>query len=156
MNAQRVVIGIDPGKTGAIAVVGQSTALIWDWPGDEQAVADLVRDEILFNSALDVALVAIEGQQAMPKQGVSSTFKLGANFGVWLGVLAMTGWPVRVVRPQEWQRGLLRAGDGEGKDRSLAAARRLFPAVDLRLKKHNGRADALLIAYWAWREIGGK
>jgi hypothetical protein len=70
---------IDPGKTGAIALVSElATASVWDW--EDMAGLGYLR-------SLDVSKVLIEKQQAFPKQGVSSVFKLGVNYGQWLGRL---------------------------------------------------------------------
>jgi crossover junction endodeoxyribonuclease RuvC len=86
----------------------------------------------------------------MPKQGVTSTFKFGANFGTWQGIIAVLGLPCLMPRPAEWQKGLVRKSDGKDpKARSLAVARRLFPDAELSKKKDHGRADALLLAWWA-------
>jgi hypothetical protein len=43
--------------------------------------------------------------------------------------------------------------DGQGKDKDAARfkAQALFPQIELHLKKHDGRADALLIAEFARR-----
>jgi crossover junction endodeoxyribonuclease RuvC len=82
----------------------------------------------------------------MPKQGVSSTFKFGVNFGIWRGILAAYQIPFQLVKPRQWQKGVIRKADG--KMASLIAARRRWPKAELHLKKHHGRADALWIAEW--------
>jgi len=88
----------------------------------------------------------------MPKQGVSSTFKFGMNFGAWQGILAALRIPYITVTPRQWQKALLDAGTGETKARSLNMARRLFPEVEMRFKADDGKADALHLARWAQRE----
>lgn len=138
-------IGVDPGQTGAIAVISDNGVMVWDWPGDETAAAKIAMD--LWTHSPKAKMAAIESQNAFPGQGVTSMFKLGKNFGTWLGILAMLGVPYKIVRAQEWQKGVVTKS--AGKDGNLAAARRLFPEAELHLKKHHGRADALLIAYWA-------
>ena len=91
----------------------------------------------------------------MPKQGVSSTFTFGQNFGQWEGIIAAMSLPCLQPTPQDWQKGLVRKSDSEDpKARALIAARRLFPDVDLSRKKDHGRADALLLAWWARRQGG--
>jgi len=140
--------GIDPGNSGAIAfLLSDDLPRVYDWPGDASAAAEIVKD---LHSECRVQLAALEKVHSMPKQGISSTFKFGVNFGIWQGILAMIGWPHLMPRPQEWQKGLVSKTDGpDPKSRSLAVARRLFPDVDLSKKKHDGRADALLLAWWA-------
>jgi hypothetical protein len=140
----RTYIGIDPGQSGALAVIHRDGYTVDDWPGDEVAAADLLRMVMVNHQGPYMA--ALELVHAMPKQGVASMFKFGCNFGVWKGLLAMAGIPFRLVRPQEWQKGFISKADG--KTAALAAARRLFPDAPLGRAKDHGRADALLIANW--------
>lgn len=141
-------IGIDPGQTGAVAVLHPDGYEVWDWPGDEVAAAERVR---YIHNRYQVRLAAIEQVSAMPGQGVSSMFKFGANFGAWKGILAALAIPFRTVRPQEWQKGLVPKKEGTVKP-SLTVARRMFPLAELGRQKDHGRADALLIAEWARRQ----
>ncbi len=148
--AMKSWLGIDPGASGAAALItADGQALVQDYPGDPSLAADLVRQ---WRADHQIQLAALESVHAMPKQGVSSMFKLGANFGAWLGLLAALGVPHVLVRPQEWQRGILTKGDGpDTKAQSLAAARRQWPDMELGLKRHHGRADALHLAAYAMR-----
>ena len=147
MNKPTAYLGIDPGITGAIALIHDDGQIVEDWPGDEVGAADIVR---AWSVTYKIRLAAIERVNAMPGQGVSSTFKFGANFGAWKGILAALQIPFRTVRPQEWQKGLV--PKCEGKSTSIAVARRLFPNMDLHRKADHNRADALLIADWARRQ----
>lgn len=148
--------GIDPGQGGALAIISgdMQEAYSWDYPGSIEAAADLLR-EVMFEH--HPVLVAIEKVGAMPKQGVSSTFKFGQNFGSWLGALSALQLPYIVVTPSKWQRSVLDSGGGDTKTRSLSMARRLFPGVDLSRKKDHGKADALLLALYAsrWHKQNG-
>jgi crossover junction endodeoxyribonuclease RuvC len=140
-------LGIDPGQSGAIALLSEEQVLVEDWPGDPNAAADAVRKLILGHN---FKLAALERVNAMPKQGVSSTFKLGQNVGAWQGILAALGLPYLMPTPREWQKGLVKQSDGpDTKARSLAVARRLFPDAELSRKSDHGRADALLLAWFA-------
>ena len=140
--------GVDPGQLGAVAVIPEDDMpLVEDWPGDPVAAADILRS---WATEYQIQLVALESVHAMPKQGVSSTFKFGVNFGTWQGILSGLGLPYLMPRPTEWQKGLVRKSDGaDPKSRSLAVARRLFPDAELSRKKDHGRADSLLLAWWA-------
>jgi crossover junction endodeoxyribonuclease RuvC len=53
-----------------------------------------------------------------------------------------------LVTPGVWKRhaGLI----GKEKDASRELAARLYPQATLNLKKHHGRADALLLARYGW------
>ena len=129
-------------------------AYAWDFPGSIEAAADLLREVLLEHHPV---LTGIEKVHAMPKQGVSSTFKFGSNYGSWLGAMSAMQMPHIIVTPAKWQRSLLDSGGGDTKTRSLSMARRLFPNVDLHLKKHHGRSDALLLALYAarWQKQNG-
>ena len=142
---QKAFIGIDPGQTGAAALIHTEGELIHDWQGIAPA-SNTIRE---WRIAYNVCMVAVEMVHAMPKQGVTSMFNFGMNFGMWQGILATLQMPYVFVRPQIWRKGLIFRSDGQGKEGGLNAARRLFPDAELHLKKHSGRADALLIALWA-------
>lgn len=149
---QRAWIGIDPGKSGAIALIHRDGQIAEDWPGDAAGAAEML---LTWRLEFSIELVALERVHAMPGQGVKSMFSFGQNLGQWQGILAALQIPYVMPRPQEWQRGLVNPSDGpDAKARSLAVARRLFPDADLSRKKDHGRADALLLAWWARRQGG--
>lgn len=150
---KKAYLGIDPGQSGAFALLSEQQAFVCDYPGDPQAA---VRSLSHFTPGFYIQLAALEKVNAMPKQGVSSTFKFGQNFGVWQGILAAFGLPHILPTPREWQKGLVRKSDGaDPKARSLAVARRLFPDQPLSRKSDNGRADALLLA-WYCKQMSGE
>ncbi len=160
-----IIAAIDPGLDGALAVydLRAGTAKIADTPatpapGTRQYLeAEMVA--LLREYAIDRAV--IERQQAFPTrpgqpgqperrgQGASSAFNMGIGFGLWRGMLGALSIPYEIVSASQWtkQVGLPTGGN---KDTHRALAQRLFPANarDLRLKKHDGRADALLLAHW--------
>lgn len=141
-------IGIDPGQTGAVALLSDSCVVQFKDYDEPLAV---LMEMLSWVQTYRVKIIALEEVHSMPKQGVASTFKFGGNFGWYKGALDMIslflGIPWCLVRPQEWQRGVC-SGKGADAD-SLTVARRMYPDADLSLKKHHGRADALLIAAWA-------
>lgn len=142
--------GIDPGLTGAIAFISESSSVdVFDYPGNPSGAAQIIKDWCMNHS---IRMLVLERVSAMPKQGVSSVFKLGHNYGCWDGILSSLDVPYLVEPPRVWQKGLIRKTDGaDPKSRSLTVARRLFPKAPLGLKKHHNRADALLMAYYARR-----
>src|SRR5712692_2445907 len=151
-------IGIDPGLSGAVAVLAADGALVavHDTPVLTLATTRGTRQEydlpglvaLLGAYAGPQAHVTLEESQAMPGQGVRSMFTIGVGFGVWLGVLAALAFPSTRVRPAVWKRAL---GVGKDKEASRLRAMQLFPTADLRRKKDHGRAEALLLAYWGWQ-----
>jgi len=92
----------------------------------------------------DEVIAYMEMVSSMPKDAQSIAFSLGDSVGVMRGVLATLGIPLHLVRAKEWKRHfkLLQCG----KDYSRTVAQQLFPSAPLELKKHHGRAEALLIA----------
>lgn len=134
-------IGIDPGATGAMAI-------LWSISGDHEIevfdYSPMVWE--YFPMASKSIVTVIEQVHAMPGQGVTGVFNFGMNYGWWLGVLAVAGHAPIQVSPQRWKKhfGLI----GQPKDASRELAIKLFPKLkkELSLKKHHGRADALLIA----------
>ena len=79
-------IGIDPGKTGAVAIL--------DDKGKYINVLDFGQEELmptLIGYAPVVKFAYLEKVHSMPGQGVVSTFSFGENFGWWQGVLGSLG-----------------------------------------------------------------
>ena len=89
----------------------------------------------------------IEEAQSMPGQGVRSMFTTGYGLGLWVALLAALQMPYTTVRPAIWKA----LGLGKDKEQARLRAQQLFPTADLRLKKHHGRAEALLLAWYGWQ-----
>ena len=159
------VIGIDPGLNGFVACVENADTVLWTAATptistgkkrqyDICKMVGLIEDDLVYSFP---DMVIIEKQQAMPKQGVSSTFRTGVGFGLWEGIIAALGLPYRVVHPRTWQRIAHRDILGnDPKGRSIIAARRLFPNVDLRrtekcIKPDHNKADAILLAWYGFQ-----
>ncbi|HEY4355635.1 MAG TPA: hypothetical protein VGN16_07815 [Acidobacteriaceae bacterium] len=144
------LFAIDPGMTGAIACIRDGVASVEDLPVITDRALAWVDGNALTAKLLRLrsgkpATCIIERVGAMPGQGVSSSFKFGMGFGSILGVLQSMQIPIEFVTPVVWKRDL---GLAKEKTASLDKARLLFPYVDLHLQKHDGRAEALLIAHW--------
>jgi len=151
-----VLIGIDPGVTGAIAFLRPDLTLVSveDMPtmlltGKKQQVNGAALTALL-NKLLQLApgsgdtTAYLERVSAMPRQGVSSMFNFGTGYGVIQGVLAALHIPTVLVSPAQWKK---RAGlRGKEKDAGRTLAQQLYPEAPLGRKKDIGRADAILIA----------
>ena len=148
-------IGIDPGITGAIAILKDDLTCIEviDMPAmalgvNHQQVnaAELAKIIAYRARKTDVSetSVFLEQVNAMPGQGVTSMFNFGMSYGIVIGVCAALGFPLVLVRPTAWKKiaGLI----GKPKDAARTLAQQLYPELDLARKKDVGRADALLIA----------
>jgi len=142
-----LTIGIDPGISGAIAVLCDDRFIAcYDMPtmadGKRNQVNGAELARIFFYH--DPDRVIVERVHSMPGQGVASTFAFGQSFGVILGVVSAMGYPVHLVTPQQWKRccGL----KGKDKEASRSLAQQKYPQAALGRKKDAGRADAILIA----------
>jgi crossover junction endodeoxyribonuclease RuvC len=146
--------GVDPGLSGAVAFIRPDAA----HPGNRLAVFDapLVGGEfdgVAFAKLLAHRLpdmITIEHAFSRPGQGVASTFKFGKTFGQALGVIQALGIPYELVSPTTWKKHC-KISPSSPKDASRLVCKRLYPDADIPLKKHHGRADAILIAHYAWR-----
>ncbi len=155
-----IFIGIDPGLTGAVASLSVDVALVGDTPihrvGKSKRVYDVSRMRRELSALLDCGeecFAILEQQQAMPKQGVSSTFKTGQGFGLWEGILAALHIRYEIVHPTRWKKRMLDGLPTKDKASSRIVAGRLFPDVDLGRRKDNGRSDALLLAEYGRRTM---
>lgn len=156
----RVTLGIDPGQTGAVAVlVDGDFAEFIDMPTlprpaggchvDAATLAARLR-EVVINAGGAHVFAVLEEVGAMPKQGVSSTFRFGESYGVVRGVLGALQISFRMVSPVQWKRSMALTGKEKDVARTVAIQRHPRAATHLARKKDVGRADALLIATWAY------
>jgi len=152
-------IGIDVGNNGAIALlVDGKLETVVDMP-----VVEIQRGKTMKRQVSAQALVgiikemnpthaAVEKVASMPNQGVSSMFAFGRSAGVIEGVLAALEVPVSYVQPAVWARTM---NKGYGKDASRHRAMELHPDKQelFKLVKHDGRAEAVLIAMWGAKQL---
>lgn len=150
-----LVLGVDPGLTGAWALLDASGGFV--------AVEDLpvIRDGRLAwidADALSGRLIelragrpmraVVERVHAMPRNGSQAAFSQGATLGSILAALQLVRVSIELVTPAAWKRA---AGLAADKRASLDRARLLFPDAPLDRQKDHGRAEALLIAAHALR-----
>jgi len=154
-------IGIDPGLTGAIAVLDNQGAVhfMWDMPTTARSTGrgnEVSAQGLVGLLRWPECRVWIERVGPMPKQGVTSVWSFGRSLGVIEGVLAALGLPYHLVAPARWKKhhGLI----GRDKDCARTLVLQQHPALADRLarKKDIGRAEAILIAQYgqAQRETG--
>lgn len=152
-----IYVGIDPGLSGAIAALsvyadGTCIPAAYDLPrlGSDLDWREIHRCLESYIYENHPPKVGIEKVNAMPKQGVASSFRFGMAYG---GLLALChSYPTELIPPRKWKAEFQLAS---GKGDSLLVARRLFPFVDLTKKKDHNKAEALLIAeYLRRREFG--
>ena len=107
------IFGIDPGLSGAIAILQKKKVLnLFDMP----VMAEGKKNKKQLNSAQlvniirensigdDEIAVVVEQVNAMPGQGVTSMFNFGQTFGAIKGVCAALNLPIFFVRPSKWKK----------------------------------------------------
>lgn len=153
MEKNKWIVGIDPGFKGAIAFLSLNDKLyIRDLPltlyNGKKQIDHKVFSAMISTRASVVSFAAIEVVGSRPGQDVGSVIRFGFNAGVLHGVFAAHGIKVLNVVPAVWKSCL---GLDQDKKKSLELARKLFPdyAHYFKLAKHDGRAEAALIAYFA-------
>ena len=152
-----IIIGIDPGISGAISIVENKKILeVYDTPTmidgkknkrqiNSAQVTNIIKERL--NSGKKVVVV-VEHVNAMPGQGVTSMFNFGQSFGVIKGICAALNLPIHFVRPVKWKKhfNLIKTN----KDASRTKVIEVYPEISAKLhrKKDSNRADAILIALY--------
>ena len=141
-------IGIDPGLKGGIAIIGESSVEVFPYSDDalKSVCRSLTGEEVR---------CCLEQVHAMPKQGVSSTFKFGMSYGYIKGALECRNISYQEIPPRRWKKEF---GLNSDKAASVEVCKRLFPAVELKASSrcrtdHDGMAEALLMAEYARRNL---
>ena len=150
-----IVVGIDPGLSGAIAILENNKVLnIFDMP----VMAEGKKNKRQLNSAQLVNIikdstkpnaektVVVEQVNAMPGQGVTSMFNFGQTFGAIKGVCAALELPIFFVRPSKWKKHFELINSS--KDSSRTKVIEMYPSLSSQLakKKDVNKSDAILIA----------
>jgi hypothetical protein len=149
------VIGIDPGISGALALLTHD--------GDLIDVADMptLRDGSAGRTAVNAPLLAellarwhareviCEFVSARPGEGAVGAFSFGRSRGAIEGACAVLSLPIRFLTPRSWKRIIgLPAGRDGAKDAARSGAIRRWPdkAALVARAKDDGRAESALIA----------
>ena len=150
-----IIIGIDPGVSGAISILENKKVIdIFDMPTmidgkknkkqvNGSQVSNIIKEKL--NHHTEVSVV-VEHVNAMPGQGVTSMFNFGQSFGVIKGICSALSLPIYFVRPTKWKKyfNLIKTN----KDASRTKVIEIYPEISSKLsrKKDSNKADAILIA----------
>jgi hypothetical protein len=163
------LVGIDPGLSGAIAVLLQraghaSQLTVIDMPTLDITVAGKRRRRLdlaalagalsgVAVGAPDVVLIEdVSGRPPGLKGSQSGAFMQGFNAAAPVAICAALGLPYNLVVPAVWKKAM---GTPADKDGARLAASRLFPefAHLWARSKDDGRAEAALLAAFAARRV---
>lgn len=148
-----VYVGIDPGKKGAMAIMGYSNTT-----GERYMMKIIPFDPQEYIKTLKqfhIATCCIEQVHALHGNGITSSFSFGQTYGWLLGILDALGISYQTISPQRWKR---EYGLNSEKEKSIEVCKRLFPDVDLKRterckKDDDGYAESLLLAEYARRHM---
>ena len=158
-----IIIGIDPGVSGAICILtdGKITE-IYDMPTmidgkknkkqvNGAEITNIINKELVNEKDINVV---IEHVTAMPGQGVTSMFNFGQSFGVLKGICAALKLPVHFIRPVKWKKHFNLINTE--KDASRTKVIEVFPYISSKIskKKDANKADAILIARFFHETVG--
>ena len=149
------IIGIDPGLSGAIAVMHDKKVInMYDMPVmaegkknkrqlNSSQLVNIIKDNI---NEDEETIVVVEQVNAMPGQGVTSMFNFGQTFGAIKGVCAALKLPIFFVRPSKWKKHFELINSS--KDASRTKVIEMYPTLSGQLAKKRdvNRSDAVLIA----------
>ena len=158
-----IIIGIDPGVSGAICILtdGKITE-IYEMPTmidgkknkkqvNGAEITNIINKELVNEKDVNVV---IEHVSAMPGQGVTSMFNFGQSFGVLKGICAALKLPVHFIRPVKWKKHFNLINTE--KDASRTKVIEVFPYISSKIskKKDANKADAILIARFFHETVG--
>ena len=149
------IIGIDPGLSGAIAILKDKKVLsLFEMPVmaegkknkrqlNSSQLANIIKEN---TKNVEETVVIVEQVNAMPGQGVTSMFNFGQTFGAIKGVCATLELPIFFVRPSKWNKHFELINSS--KDASRTKVIEMYPTLSKHLskKKDVNKSDAILIA----------
>jgi hypothetical protein len=142
----QVLLSVDPGKTGALAIFESGELVRVHDAGDSlsRRFAGVLLDYLDFRHQVKVVIERVNG---VPGQSGPASFNFGQGFGELLGVCIGLGVEPVLITPATWKWKMnLR---GLGKHASVLEAARRWGSEFFHLKKHDGRAEAALLgACW--------
>ncbi|MES2910592.1 MAG: hypothetical protein V4718_04340 [Pseudomonadota bacterium] len=167
-----IVVGIDPGLTGACAVVSHRGLLsVFDIPKmkipgvgptalvqnkiDGRNLCRLLLAKCPTDESIQVCIEAV-GVMGGANNAVQTQGSLMRSLGALETVIECLNWELEYVNSQKWKRfyGLIDSNlnDRQRKAKAMESARRLYPGSEFlnRAKDHN-RGEAILIAHWRLR-----
>jgi crossover junction endodeoxyribonuclease RuvC len=148
----KTILGIDVGATGALSFYDGTELMIYDMPVHKRNKSTRMDcyalHEILRDNGADHAYVEQVNAFGM---GASSAYNFGWNSGIIECALSFWGVPFTYVTPQVWKKAMQCPTE---KDAARMRATQLLPAHkhNWDLKKHDGRAEASLIALYGFQK----
>lgn len=173
-----ICVGVDPGANGAIAFIDIDSGellMVEDMPVDKTQTGKHVRSRVARGRLLEImyrakgATVFTERPEGRPMKstnkktgqietrqpGAAGMLSLGENYGNILMSCTAAEMAVTEIRPGQWKSKL---SVSASKDDAIRRASELFPSHThlLARKKDDGRAEAILLAYYGMLSLRGR
>lgn len=171
---ERIWVGIDPGKAGAIValngngqILGKDVIPLIGNDVDAKGIYEILK---AYSDKYEVTVV-LEEVHSLHKMAAATNFSMGHTLGIILGIVLASSFKLIRVQPKAWQKEVWITSEIEylpkkpeqknpsinTKLTSMKAAHRLFPNADFRKSSratndHDGICDAVLIAEYARRK----
>jgi hypothetical protein len=153
------IIGIDPGATGAIAVLDINGTIqdIYDMPSSKVVQAEIIsRFSSDDRACIETPYTNTHGDADKELAKLVRKLPLLENYNQLIGMLVANKVPVSEVNPRSWQAVFNVKGKTSTTD-SINQCLLVFPGIEDKLfsgrKRLHGRSDALLIAEWKRLQI---
>ena len=149
-----ILLGVDPGQSGALAWLDEVGTLlrVEDMPvleimrnGKPRKELDVLGLSRLL-SVLTPDICFLEQVNGMEGDSPSSAFTFGRITGAAEATLKLSGARFEAVPPATWKRAMGLIGTAKDQSRAKATARWPAFAAQFSLKKHDGRAESALLA----------
>jgi crossover junction endodeoxyribonuclease RuvC len=155
-----IVLGIDPGLSGGLAIVKYGHARVLLYAGDIPTTGEKAKRRVQIGAVLDLLAkykpthAVIERAQAMPDQGASSGFNYGRAVGSLEACVQGMQIPLTIIESSAWKKfhGLIKSEKENSRQRAIM----LYPGATFFSRKldHN-RAEAALIADYGVSLLSG-
>lgn len=162
-----LIIGVDPGLTGALCLIDSQRGLLecddiptcsngvesgsmkrWvDSAALEQLLAHWSSRHSFARDSVHAAIERPIPMPSLPAQTIASQFD---TFGAIRATLSKYAEAVRFVNPREWKKLFGVAND---KEAARACCLRLYPTAPVKRVKDHNRAEAILVGHWLRREF---
>lgn len=157
-----LVVGIDPGFSGAIALLDPTTRQleVFDMPTLKSTTGKNITDVRALAETLNKANIAsrvvsmLERVGSHPSDGKDRVWSFGKHVGHLEMAVAGLGFETYEVTPGQWKKHFRLVAD-KAASRALAMARFPNNADQFKRVKDDGRAEAALIALYAYETVVG-
>lgn len=168
MKNKKLILGIDPGITGAMVLMGDKEFKYFLMPTKDAGKKKLepcfagIQDLITYLQLGYDEKIHVVLERAVPfAMGSIHAFNYGRGFAALEIAIALSELPVTYVESHKWTKEMHKgiSKDMKPKAKSIIAVKRLFPKLSKLIpvnrngKMHEGVVDATLLAGYGIREI---